>query len=403
MADNVIEQPVATTEVAAPDLSAQLKEQMDISLNINKPSVSETSNTAESTVYTPENTDAQLANTGEADSTQVAEPFSILKQKFNYENIDAAIKDIEDLRSFKEKPAYTEFVVPDDESGKILRALAAGKREEVWQVLDQEIRVERLLNAEVNAENAADIVKMGMQLKYKDLTPQEINYRFNKQFALPPEPKQMIDEEDADFSNRLASWQEQVNDKKMELMIEAKLAKPELQKSKANFVYPDIETPDNVEFLQYKKMLEEQKAMEQEQERLSQEVKAAYKAMTPKQVETKIKFKDEANKIDFEFQFEPDADGFSKAVEIASDADLFWKNFVNPDGSPNRQKMLDVIYYSNNKEKVIMSAMNQAKNAAIKAQLPDNSQGIVRQMPQAQEANELDTQMRIALRGYGGY
>jgi hypothetical protein len=134
------------------------------------------------------------------------------------------------------------------------------------------------------------------------------------------------------------------------------------------------------------------------------ETKAAYKALNSKAIETKINFKDEANKIDFEFQFEPDAEGFNKAVDIACDADLFWKTFINPDGTPNRQKFLDAIYYANNKEKVLMSAMNQAKNATIKSSLPDNTQGgLIKQMPQTQEPNELDKMMRQSLAGYGGY
>jgi hypothetical protein len=134
------------------------------------------------------------------------------------------------------------------------------------------------------------------------------------------------------------------------------------------------------------------------------ETKEAYKALTPKAVETKINFKDEANKIGFEFQFEPDAEGFAKAAQTASDADLFWKEFMNSDGSPNRVKFLDAIYYAQNKEKILMSALNQAKNATIKASLPDNSQGgLVRQIPQTQEPNELEKNMRAALAGYGGF
>jgi hypothetical protein len=134
------------------------------------------------------------------------------------------------------------------------------------------------------------------------------------------------------------------------------------------------------------------------------ETVAAYKALTIKDAETKLAYKDEANKIEFEFQHVPDSELFNKAVEIASNSELFWKTFTNPDGTPNRPLFLDAIMFALDKSKVLFSAMNQAKNAAIKAQLPDNSQGgLVRQIAQSQEPDELASQMANALRGFGTY
>jgi hypothetical protein len=340
---------------------------------------------------------AAATKTSVAQETSQNDPFGLFKEKFGYENPEAAIQDIERLRAFEAQPRVPEFTVPDDESGRILRALAAGKREEVWKALDHEMRIERLLGAEVTKDNAADIVKMGMALKYKDhnLSPDEINYRFNKQFGLPPKPELQMDEEDADFQNRLLVWQEQATDKQMELMIEAKITRPDLQNSKGKLEIPDIETPVDEGYVQYQKMLEQSTQQDAE-------TKAAYQKLTPKAVETKLNFKDEANKIAFEFQYEPDADKFKKAVEIASNSDLFWQTFTNSDGTPNRTLFLESIMYALDKQNILLSAMSQAKNATIKASLPDNSQGgLVRQIPQSQEPNELEKYMNAALAGYG--
>jgi hypothetical protein len=259
------------------------------------------------------------------------------------------------------------------------------------------MQLDRLLNGEVNKDSAAEIVKMGMQLKYKDLTPDEINYKFNKQFALPPEPKQTLDEDDADFQNRLSSWNDQVRDKQTELMIEAKMVRPELHNAKGKLTIPEIETPVDEDYIQYKQMLEERAKSEKV-------VEEAYRAMVPKAIETKLNFKDEANKVEFQYQFEPDAAKFAKAVEVACDQELFWNMFRKSDGSPDRERFLDMICFAIDKEGYLMSAMNQAKNATIKASLPDNSQpGLTRQVTQQQEPNELDQQMRASLMGHGGY
>ena len=392
MADNVIEQtaPQTNTEVqetAAPafDLAAQ----MAIALN-GGIAPQEAGQAATETAST-EGAGTTVQETSQND------PFGLFKEKYGWETPEVAIQDIDRLRAFEAQPRTPEFTVPDDDSAAILRALSKGDKKQVWQALDREIRLENLLSTDVNKDSAVDIVKMGMALKYKDLTPDEINYKFNKQFSIPPKPTQTIEEDDIEYQQRLSVWQEQANDKQMELMIEAKLAKPELQNAKGKLEIPDIETPVDEGYIQYQKMLEQSTQQDAE-------TKAAYQKLTPKAIETKLNFKDEANKIAFEFQYEPDPEGFKKAVEIASNSDLFWQTFTNPDGTPNREKFLDAIYFANNKEKYLLAALNQSKNATIKASLPDNSQGgLVRQIPQSQEPNELDKYMRAALAGHGGY
>lgn len=394
MADEIVQ---ATEVVAAPtqqDHAAELKEMMNLSLGLGNTSTQEVSEP----VVEPQTQATVDAVNQEVQTVQNNDPFGFLKEKFGYENHDAAIKEIEELRAFKANPGTPQFQVPDDESAAILKALASGKKEEVWKLLDHDIRIDRLVNGEVNKESAADIVKMGMQLKYKDLSPDEINYKFNKQFAIPPQPQKGYDEDDDVYNQRVSEWQAIATDKQMELMIEAKMVKPELQNSKQKFTLPEIETPVDEDYAQYQQMLA-QKAKD------DVAIREAYKSLTPKAVETKINFKDEANKVDFEFQYLPDAQNFAKAQEIACDADKFWQTFTNPDGSPNRELFLDAILYAMDKKQIILSAMNQAKNATIKASLPDNSQGglLTHQLAQSQEPNELDQQMRASLRGHGGY
>lgn len=395
MADELISTAPETTtqnnEVAAPEMD--LAAHMAIALGNGMPPQASTEQAA--------NVNEPAAATAEPVNQDVApsDPFGIFKEKFGYETPDAAIREIEELRAFKAQPRPEEFIVPDNESAAILKALKAGKKEDVWRVLDHDMRIERLLSSEVNKDSAADIVKMGMALKYKDLTPEEINYKFNKQFAIPAQPQRSYEEDDDSYNQRVADWQSVVADKQMELMIEAKLAKPELQNAKGKIELPDIETETSIDegYVQYQKMLEEST-------RADVETRAAYQKLTPKAIETKLNFKDEANKISFEFQYEPDAEGFKKAVEIASNSDLFWQTFTNPDGTPNREKFLEAIYFANNKEKYLLAALNQSKNATIKASLPDNSQGgLTRQVAQSQEPNDLDKMMRASLAGYGGF
>lgn len=386
----MVEQTSATDTSTAPAIDLAIKteldQQMAISLNGGIEPAAAT-NTAPS------------GSTTEPAPAAASDPFGIFKEKFGYETPEVLMQELESLRAFKAAPPVAELKFENERSKRVAEALQAGNLKEVHEVLDQQMKIDRLTGAEMTSEIAADIVKLGMQIKYKDqnLTPAEINYKFNKQFALPPKPGMLPADDQEEYDQRVAAWQSQVDDRQMELMIEAKLARPDLLAAQSKLVFPTINRPEDAAFQNWQTLV-------QENDRLSAEATQAYKAFTPKSIETKMNFVDEANKIAFDFSFEPDPDSFKSAIEMTSDISLFWKSFQHPDGTPDRKAFLEAVYFAKNKDKVILAALNQSKNATIKASLPDNSNGgLVRQLPQTQEPNELDKMMRASLKGYAGY
>lgn len=315
--------------------------------------------------------------------------FESLKEKFGYENPESAIKEIEELRQLKTKPPATpEYEFENEESKKLFLALTKGDKKEAYKILSQQERLENLISAEVTKDTADEIIKMGMQVKYKDLTPSEIDYKFKKQFAIPKAPVQG-DELDEEFAVRKSEWQEQVADIEMNKIIEAKLARPELELAKTKIVYPEIEDTVDEGYVQYKKDLEEQPL-------IAEAMKEIFKPFTPKSLETKIPFADETNKIGFEYQYEPDVESFTRSKEMAMDSGKFMDNFKMSDGKFDNLKYLRAIDLALNGDKYIIQAMTQAKNATIKAFIPDNSGGTQRQFPQSQQVNEVDEGMRLA-------
>lgn len=321
--------------------------------------------------------------------------FQPFKDKFGYEKPEDALAEIEQLRALKANPPTPTIEFADAESEKLFKAWTAGKKDDVYNILEKSRRIDSFLGKEVDKDNAADLIKFGMQLKYKaagiEITPDEINYKFNKQYGVPAKPTQATGEDQADYDTRISEWEAVRADKQMELMIDAKLAKPELEASKSKLVLPEIEQSADEGYLQYQKDLEENR-------KLAAEAEQAYKAFTPKHLETKINFKDESNKIDFDFIYEPDPESFAKTMEITSDINKLWELFYDQDGSPNRQKFANFVYAGLNRDKQLMEAMKQSKNATIKAMLPDNSNGgMVRQLTnlEAPQESELDKQMRM--------
>lgn len=336
-----------------------------------------------------------VLDTPPLDAPPQPQSFEVLKEKFSWESPEAAVREIEELRGLKANPTPSQIKFENEQSEKIFNALKEGKFKDVYEVLSQQERLSALTEGEVTEETAADIFKLAMQIKHKDLTKSEIDYKFNKQYGIPKEPVQRSDELDEEFEERKSAWKETVDDIKMSLVIDAKLLKPELETAKSNIKLPDLQQTVDDGYLQYKKSLEEQPQIEAA-------MKEIYKPFTPKSIETRLGFKDEANKIEFEFQYEPDGESFGKSVEMALDSSKFLDAFKLPNGEFDNKKYLEAVYFATNKDKILVEAMKQAKNATIKSFLPDNnSGGLQRQFPQQQEVSELDKQMQQALRGYG--
>jgi hypothetical protein len=342
--------------------------------------------------FVPEKKEEAAAATATT-ATQPADIFQPFKEQFGYNTPEDALAEIKQLRQLRENPPTPMYEFENADSEKLFKWLQKGDTElpKVYEFIDKKMKIDSYLSKEVTPDTAPDIVKLGMQLKYKDLSPAEVEYKFRKQFSTPTKPAQGADEEQSDYDSRLSAWKDLIEDKKMELLIEAKLARPDIEAAKSKLVLPEIESAVDEGYIQYKKSLEED-------QKLAAEAKEAYKVFNPKSIETKLNFKDEANKIDFDFQFEPSPETFQKAKDMVSDINLFWNNFFNQDGSPNRQKFLDAVYFATNKENVIMEAIKQGKNAAIKAMLPDNTQGgLVRQLVHSPEQEtDVDKQFKQA-------
>ena len=340
------------------------------------------------------NTQQEAIEQGKQQATPEPTPFTfdILKDKFGYGSPDEVLADIENLRNYKATPHTPEPIKFENTQSELLfKAIQAGKQDEVFKVLAEQQKLENLTSTEVTRDSAGDIIKLSMQLKYKDLSPSEIEYKFNKQYALPKQPifNDSIETED-EYNEKLENWKEQVADIEMNKIIEAKLAKPELEVAKSKIVFPTFDNPVDEGYAQYQKLLTETAEFEQK-------TKEAYKTITSKDVLTKVPFIDEANNVKFDFVYEPDSESFKKAVEIASDNEKFFNTFLNSDGSPNRQLWVDAILYATNKQHIITEAIKQGSNARIKSQLPDNdSGGLIRQLPQEQSQNELDMYMQAS-------
>jgi hypothetical protein len=162
-----------------------------------------------------------------------------VKTEFGFDSVEVAKTEFDNYKKIKEATPQLKF--ENEQSEQVFNLLKDGKTDEVYSYLDKQKKIDKILNADITESNAEDIIKLSMQNKYKDLTADEIDYQFNKQFKLPKKPSQSLDQTDDEYEDVLKDWTSECNEVKKGIIIEAKLAKPEIAKLKSELVLPTIE------------------------------------------------------------------------------------------------------------------------------------------------------------------
>lgn len=314
------------------------------------------------------------ASEKKADNTSIQEevkvPIEWLKKEFDVEDAAILKAEREELKSAKEK--LKKFEV--DENGfKVLDYLKPENEDKLYDFLNTKKKIEKLTSGEVSESNAADIVKFQMQQKYNTLSEEDISYKFNRQFGLPKEPVQGDLEDETEFEQRYNEWKEKSNEIKRELLIEAKLAVPEIQKLKTELILPTIEREN-----QGKKEVtpEEQAAFDNAKNSFLQTFQNVSKDFTG--FTAQVKNKD----VDYNVAYSPSTEERSlinermqQFAESGFDANsLLADRWVNKDMTLNVQQMtedLSRIFMGKNSDAKIA---NEAANKRLELYLKDKKQ-----------------------------
>jgi len=188
------------------------------------------------------NEPAAATSSPDTEEEEIVDADEWLKREFNWESADAAKAEIEELGKLRETASsQAEIEFANEQSAKFFKLLQEGKEDDLYSFLESKKRIDRLAAADLDNSTAAEIIKLNMAQKYKDLTPSEIEYKFNKDFGIPSRPVQKDIETDEEYQERVSAWDSKVKDIETEMLIEAKLAKPELEKYKSELVLPEIQ------------------------------------------------------------------------------------------------------------------------------------------------------------------
>lgn len=172
---------------------------------------------------------------------QVQDPWF---KQYGFEDEAKAKEGIDSWKTKSEiPPTKEEIKFVNDQSKLLAQYLMEGKEDEALEIINTKKRIDKLTSGEVTESNAADILKLSLKQKYKssDFSDVDVERKFNKQYPIPKEPVfDETKETEDEYKDRHEDWKDKVKEIKADILLDAKIAKSDLEKLKTELVLPDI-------------------------------------------------------------------------------------------------------------------------------------------------------------------
>jgi len=315
----------------------------------------------------------QVSPQSEQTSNSSFDQNQFVKERFGFESVEDAENQ---FKKYKEQPSF-EF--KDDVSKTLFDAIREGKADDVYQVLNQQKRLEKLTTAELNTELAIEIVKENLKQKHRELNDEEVDILFYDKFYVPLKPEQSFDETDEDYSNKVKSWESQVDYTEKKLLIEAKMTRSELEKLKSEIQLPDIYN----EAGRYAESQEEFELMQQARSTYEQTLNSDFQSFNG----FNVSVKDEDVEIPITFNVAEEERLAMKNQLEDFDTDTYFEGrWFNNDGRPNVQQIMADKYLLENRDKIFSKIANEAASQRLLAHLKKNGNININQTPTPQGA-----------------
>lgn len=325
------------------------------------------------TVNNEPNMTQESSKTEEQSTNSTFDPNQFVKEKFGFESVEEAENQ---FKKFKEQPSF-EF--KDEVSKTLFDAIREGKADDVYQVLNEQKRLDKLTTAELNPDLAVEIIKENIKNKHKDLNQEEIDLLFFEKFYVPLKPEQSFDDSDEDYAQKLQNWQNQVDYVEKRLMIEAKLSRPELEKYKSDIKLPDIYNESG------------RQAESQAEFEMMQQARNEYEKTLNSDFQSfngfNVSVKDEDVEIPIAFNVGEEEKLAMKNELEDFDGEGFLENrWFYEDGKPNVKQIMADKYLLENRDKIFSKIANEAASQRLLAHLKKNGNININQTPTPQGA-----------------
>jgi hypothetical protein len=260
----------------------------------------------------------------------------------------------------------------NENSKKLYDAIQGEKEDEIYNVLSQKRELDKIAKLEITkADDATEILKANLKYKYPDLSKEDVDFQFSRLYNIPQKPSQKDDQTDEEYQESLSLWNQQVDQVQRGMIIDAKLAKPEILKYQSQLVLPDI---PKTEPPVYQPTQEELIAAQKQQEAYLQAVDKGlgdFKGFS-------VEYKDEEVAIPINYEVTPEEKNQLKQTmeSLYSGWGPLQERWVNPDGTYNSKALAEDLYLLQNKDKVFQKIANEsaAKRLAQKIKTDSNIQ-----------------------------
>jgi len=312
----------------------------------------------------------KVSETQDEEDYSVVDANEWIKNEFGYNSADEIKEQLSKLKEQKE--SGLEFA--NEDSKKIFDYLKEGKTEDVYEYLAEKKKFEKYLGDEIDDKLAEEIVKFGMKKQYANLSDEHIDRLFNKQFALPKKPVQSELESDEAYEERVKEWEGEVQNVKTDLLIQAQIVKPEIEKYKNELILPEIKGSEDSKFEFTQEDLQEFENAKKSFLDVAGKTISSFKGFEAQVKDKDVEFSVSYTNSDEEKQL---INGKIKEfVDSGFNAnDLFAERWVEDDGQTLKVeqmiKDLSVLY---NSDKAIQKIAADASNKRIEAYLREKKQ-----------------------------
>lgn len=310
------------------------------------------------------------------------DPNQFVKEKFGFDNVEQAEQEFKKVKESKDSG----FNFENETSRNLFNAIKEGKLDEIYDVLSQQKRLEKLTNSEINGNLAVDIIRTNLQNKYKDLTSDEVDLLFYQNYNFPQRPEKSFEDTDEDYEQKLNGWQNEIDFIERRMIIDAKVIKPELEKLKSEIRLPDVYG------------LEQQEAQSREAFEMATQARQVYERTLESDFknfngfEVTVKDEDVEVPVNYNISEEEKLDLKNRLSDFDSDA-YYENRWFNKDGTPNVKQAMQDIYLLENFDKISKKLVNEAasqvklayiKNSGNVTLNPKTPQGTPQPNPNAQ-------------------
>jgi len=304
-----------------------------------------------------------------------------IKEKFGFENEEAALAEITALKNAKEEKELAELRFANEEMKKIYEYAANGKEEELQEYFSKRAVIK-------NIENKTPDEKLKLYIKLQNpLFDEElIEDEYKSLYEVDEESSKFLDE---DYNVDKIKLKKEKIRVQQRIATDVELAKKFFEQYKTQIDLPKI-TKEDEEY-------EAWKASVSNQSKTKDEVIEAYSKFKPEDLSIKTKFVDEANKQSFDLSFSPDKESFEEVKKLVCDDELYYKQYFNEDGSPNRSKFIKDVYIARNFEKIAQQIALQAKNEVMRWYINKETSNNGGMVFSPEQQSEFQKKMEMAL------